>query len=315
MSKDQSECVAQEILDTEESYVSMLKVFQHVLVQGLLRASRSDAMIWSLLDEPAVAALISAMDDIQSISEALLLALRQRIAQHDKALWANQVAQVFMEFGSLFRLYWMFAREFERASDVFSKHIAAHKPLSDLVKDLQRDERVKSQILSSFLILPIQRLPRYVLLLKVLIKQTKSVGRLQDAELLDVVISEIQEVAAFINKSVEGRLSMIGDGGEVAPEILAQAMKDISELRLMLESSSPVWESDSSSDHCTICESQFNPFWRRNNARNVQTQDRWKMPKLFSSTSSSCNSVFRIDDQSRHVAQILELTSEQDCED
>jgi len=147
------------------------------------------------------------------------------------------------------------------------------------------------------------------------IKQTKSVGRLQDAELLDVVISEIQEVAAFINKSVEGRLSMIGDGGEVAPEILAQAMKDISELRLMLESSSPVWESDSSSDHCTICESQFNPFWRRNNARNVQTQDRWKMPKLFSSTSSSCNSVFRIDDQSRHVAQILELTSEQDCED
>ena len=78
------------------------------------------------------------------------------------------LGDVFERFAPLFKMYDEYSRSFEFASGTFTRHEQASAPFRAFLARCRAEHapRLRGLTLQSFLIMPIQRIPRYVLLLK-----------------------------------------------------------------------------------------------------------------------------------------------------
>ena len=78
------------------------------------------------------------------------------------------LGDVFERYAPLFKMYDEYSRSFEFASGTFTRHEQASAPFRAFLARCRAEHapRLRGLTLQSFLIMPIQRIPRYVLLLK-----------------------------------------------------------------------------------------------------------------------------------------------------
>jgi hypothetical protein len=113
---------------------------------------------------------------------------------------SKTMGEVFLEFGPYFKMYTDYVGNHDRATDLLAK-IAKHggrkyAVFSDFLKKTQ-----KTCVLASLLITPIQRVPRYRLLLQELIKRSEDSD--PDYGNLSKALELIKKTAAHINESVK----------------------------------------------------------------------------------------------------------------
>lgn len=172
-----------EIIVSEKAYIRQLDVIKTFFMKPVLEQN--------LLHKRQFQELFDSIDIIYNVNKHLLQDLYEN---------SNNVAQAFLNFAPYFKLYSSYAAGYKNAIVVLQK---CKKTNPSFFKFLERQEtrpEVQSK-LSALLITPIQRLPRYSLLLQNLL-QVKSPTH-KDYTALQDALEKINEVVSEVNKFIK----------------------------------------------------------------------------------------------------------------
>ena len=175
--------IVQEIITTEENYVNdlhlILDVWQaRILKSGIMKAEASNIVF---KDIPA----------IHVAQNAFLQDLKRTGSEY-----GAEVAKVFLEFAPAFKYSQHYVSNYPAIVDVLT-HYERKQKWMKTVREIQED--VHGRDLHSYLITPVQRMPRYILFLRDLLKCTPSSH--PDFELLKFAYDEILNVTQQFDKT------------------------------------------------------------------------------------------------------------------
>lgn len=215
--------VANEIVQTEKSFLKGLKIGTDMFMKPLQARVELEKPIISSAD---IALIFNNLEDIYSLSKKLYDDLEEIRAK--KEIFVYQIGLTLLHYAPYFRPYQQYLEGYDTA---VRRMIEVRKSNSDFKLFCQMQERAIGITLESALIMPVQRLPRYLLLLNELKKQTKDIveeGQTnphEDPESLRKDLTEahgnIQRIAAAINDSLR-----LGNRAKEIKEIAAQFEKD-----------------------------------------------------------------------------------------
>eukprot|EP00808_Paulinella_micropora_P016681 g2296.t1 len=194
--------IVQEIVATEESYLEQLSALIELYIQPL----RGKPELLPLKTQDI---LFSNLASLHDMNQFLLKDLKERQGQSPEL-----IGQVFIDFCPFLVLYRDYAKYNAEAIKVLTKLLAEKSKFTSFCEKAAGDPRAKGLSLQALLITPIQRLPRYKLLLEELLKQTLA-GH-PDYPALLRAIGMVHEAAATVNSAVradrEGWLLLRGPG-------------------------------------------------------------------------------------------------------
>eukprot|EP00635_Sarcinochrysidales_sp_CCMP3193_P007289 CAMPEP_0118900562 /NCGR_PEP_ID=MMETSP1166-20130328/6626_1 /TAXON_ID=1104430 /ORGANISM="Chrysoreinhardia sp, Strain CCMP3193" /LENGTH=738 /DNA_ID=CAMNT_0006839709 /DNA_START=48 /DNA_END=2264 /DNA_ORIENTATION=+ len=167
--------VVREILETERSFVASLRTAVAVFWRQNTGAAEKDA-------DPLVA-LVSELRSVEHFNGALLGELEEA-GSGDGA----RVGRIFREYAPYLKRFATYLRLYEGWT---------YDPEDPRVRAFEEDPRCQGQSLGSFLIMPVQRVPRYRLLLEELAKRTPA-GHADFAD-LEVALALVKEAAGHNN--------------------------------------------------------------------------------------------------------------------
>ena len=184
--------VVMEMVSTEETYNESLQIMiEYILTPLKWNAENSPQPTVSSED---LTIIFSNIEQIQGLSSQLLNKLKEKEMKWD----ANQtIADVFMHYMPFFKMYTIFINNFDNANNKLSvvEKKARFKQFWEPIRMMHNVGTI-----GSFLIMPVQRIPRYVLLLRELIKNTWEDH--PDLENLKSAMKQVQEVGGHVNNAL-----------------------------------------------------------------------------------------------------------------
>mmetsp|Transcript_9527 Transcript_9527/g.29389 ORF Transcript_9527/g.29389 Transcript_9527/m.29389 type:complete len:797 (+) Transcript_9527:137-2527(+) len=177
--------ILDEILSTEETYLKGLYELQHRYCSGI--------MVHDILPADKVKVLFSSVTPLLGVHEIMIKELRTEVAKDDPC-----VGPVFLQLIPYFKLYTAFVNGYGNVSIVLAE---LREPSSSAGKQIETllDQSLGGVSgLESRLITPVQRVPRYQLLLRELIKYTPEEHT--DMVALQKAQEEISQLALRINE-------------------------------------------------------------------------------------------------------------------
>lgn len=197
-------CIARETVESEQRYVETLKMIQHNFVEPLVELLRSEDPI---LTPSVIADIFSNFIDIMYINSAFLTMLQERI---DTTVLATDsrcdsvsiiLGDTFACFGRYFTAYKIYCRNFPIAIQALDREIRVNTQFRSFLMVEPRKTCLRGMSLHSHLLMPVQRIPRYRMLLKEMLKLTSD--KHCDRSDLCRALAVIEEVATGINDSIE----------------------------------------------------------------------------------------------------------------
>jgi hypothetical protein len=192
--------ICMEILTTEIAYVQHLKTLDELYYTPLLRlaqASESDV----ILTKAEIQLLFSNLSLILALNTKLRDDLLKKL---EKSPWDEEqttVGDVFTHFGHFFKMYKEYVLNHKKAEEwLQTASSVKRKKVHQFLSDCKNNPKCKGQTLSSYLIMPVQRIPRYRLLLEELKKATPDTHK--DHSHLVKALDLIRQVAVEINEFV-----------------------------------------------------------------------------------------------------------------
>lgn len=188
------EKVCKEFLETEENYVNDMKTLFNVYAKAFKDSSKSEKPLISASDASLI---FSDVEVIIGFNDAFLKKLSEEMAQYDR--FKTNIADIVLEMAPFFKTYTRYCNNYDRTLQLVNKN-KLNPEFKQFLLALDKDERTNRLGLQSYLIKPIQRIPRYRLLLQDLLKHThkehKGYKKIEDA------IEKIKEVADHLNEAV-----------------------------------------------------------------------------------------------------------------
>jgi len=156
-----AEKVREEILSTEKSYLKGLQILRDCYVKKLDSTPDSEIGI-----EPE--------DRIALLSNIELIYNFQTTFGEDLLRSGNNIENVFITYSRFFRMYSVYLTGYEACIKAISRLTKSSKKFNEFLNSTVKTELAKhgSLDLMSYLVMPVQRVPRYVLLLRELKKHT-----------------------------------------------------------------------------------------------------------------------------------------------
>ncbi|KAF1747680.1 hypothetical protein GCK72_024146 [Caenorhabditis remanei] len=142
--------ILQEIYDTERTYVKALTVVDEIFIQQL--------NLWCPKSRKCFRSLFGEISAICKTHQILLESLRTK-----------PIADVFTKFVPFLKLYTSYATHYPNALKIHAKLMSRSDFRKALAK-IEEDPRVEGKKLQAYLIMPIQRIPRYIMLISNLMK-------------------------------------------------------------------------------------------------------------------------------------------------
>ncbi|CAB0031248.1 unnamed protein product [Trichogramma brassicae] len=173
----------QEILTSEISYINQLEIIKNFFMGPILDKK--------LLSRASYSTLFENVDTIYNVNNELVQQLKQN---------PENIARAFHTLAPFFKLYSVYAYNYKQALDLLQQILENSPEVSKFIANQESRPEV-SQKLSSLLIAPIQRVPRYKLLLQQVIRHTSP--RTKAYNELQASLVEIEKVASHINSMVE----------------------------------------------------------------------------------------------------------------
>lgn len=149
-----------ELLETEQAYVARLHLLDQVFFQELLReAGRSKAF-----PEDVVKLIFSNISSIYRFHAQFFLPELQRRVDD----WAAtpRIGDVIQKLAPFLKMYSEYVKNFERAAELLATWMDKSQPFQEVVTRIQCSEASSSLTLQHHMLEPVQRIPRYELLLK-----------------------------------------------------------------------------------------------------------------------------------------------------
>ncbi|KAL6041590.1 RhoGEF domain containing protein [Balamuthia mandrillaris] len=182
--------IAQEIYDSEKSYVQSLRTIVEVFIEPL-REKKADAPITT--DERK--RIFGEIEVIKGYQEELLTDLGTRVNT-----WSidQRLGDIFKNMVSFLKVYTSYVNQFDQAILLLGQLLAERESFRALMTYLENKKQCRGLKLNSFLIMPVQRIPRYVLLLQDLVKNTYADH--PDCVDLHHALEKMKELAKYIDQ-------------------------------------------------------------------------------------------------------------------
>jgi CRP-like cAMP-binding protein len=169
--------VAAELLQTERTYVESLSVLVELYMVPLQQASPA------ILSAADVSKIFDSVNKVRDCNVRFLRALEQRVEPWGEA---NCVGDVVLGLLGELDCYLQFTNMFDLATKRVGELLTSNKAFAQFCQSARENVRSKRLDVGAYLIAPIQRIPRYVMLLADLAKSTASThadaAPLRDAE-------------------------------------------------------------------------------------------------------------------------------------
>ena len=179
-----------EIISSERTYVQELELLSEVYYDGLASLAGDDAR--ALLCVEDVSALFSNVKNIVVFNRRMLTEMEEKSARGESFIGT------FRNFVPFLRMYQTYINNYQLASETLQR-LKANAAVAKVLKGLDAAAG-KSLTLADYLILPVQRVPRYRLLLNEVYKHTP-MGT--DRVMLAEVLEAISQVASGINSALQ----------------------------------------------------------------------------------------------------------------
>lgn len=187
--------IAQELLMTEDTYVKGLRGLVTAYVRPLQELVGTEREVLTMSQIRTIFSEIEAillMHDTQ-----LLPQLKQKVNPDN---WTQQqtIGDLFGKtFASLLKMYTFYANNYMQALTLYGELSRECEPFIKFAQEVQAEGAVTGSV-EGYLITPIQRIPRYVMLLHELKKATLPAH--PDTPLLSLAVQSIEEVANHVNE-------------------------------------------------------------------------------------------------------------------
>ncbi|ODQ49843.1 Dbl homology domain-containing protein [Saitoella complicata NRRL Y-17804] len=199
--------VAQEILTTERSYVESLWVIQEYFVEPLID---SLSMPQPILSRARLNDIFQNFADILSLSTHLLTSLTTRLdplctGHVMLGSWDPEISHLGDIFssegvGHFLKMYALYCRNFSSAVGAMEHETRENAAFRTFLGDAERKKVLRGLDLGSYLLLPVQRVPRYKLLLHDLLRYTDEEH--PDHEKLLEAFRLVEQVASLIDDTI-----------------------------------------------------------------------------------------------------------------
>eukprot|EP00960_Hanusia_phi_P052130 761262-Hanusia_phi.AAC.6 len=157
-----------ELLNTETSYTRSLKTMLEVYFTPLRNAQYK---LSPILQEHFIDTIFGNAEDLFVIADQLRVALDRRI-KNTKQDEVPKVGDIMYNIAPLLKLYQKYVSHYERASQCYFECKEKVKEFSLFLEKTQSHHESSVLSLDSYLIMPVQRIPRYKLLLEEILKHT-----------------------------------------------------------------------------------------------------------------------------------------------
>ncbi|KAJ1867807.1 hypothetical protein LPJ78_000679 [Coemansia sp. RSA 989] len=202
--------IAAEILDTEKTYVAGLALIEKLFVTPLLASAQQPSPI---LTRKEVRQLFANFPDIITLSKELLAQLDARLGASAEPAWdaaTGRVGDIFLRMAPFMKMYSLYLRNFRSALADISTWLGSNSAFAQFVQQTSARPECRGLTFQSYLLLPVQRIPRYKLLLEDMQRYTPQ--QHVDYASIGSALRMIADVADFVNENIEEHemaLSMI----------------------------------------------------------------------------------------------------------
>ncbi|EKE37049.1 hypothetical protein ENUP19_0055G0108 [Entamoeba nuttalli] len=177
--------LVKELIESEHKYVDNLKILKEYYLEKILE-EREDKTIRNCFK------------NLEMIVKYNIILLKDLDDMSKKCVYGEGVSTVFKKFTGFLKCYTVYVNSYDTTNDYFVTLNSKNKRFMDLLKKLSLQKEVKNLNIFSYLILPIQRVPRYELfirgVLKVLPRTHKEYKGLQD------LMNEIKKIGDYLNE-------------------------------------------------------------------------------------------------------------------
>eukprot|EP00808_Paulinella_micropora_P007317 g11554.t1 len=189
--------VIQEIRDSERTYVQQLQALEELYHQPVRESLQSGA---GLMTHRHAQELFSNSTQIYEMNCKFLAELEHALTEAGPD--ACKLGPIFLQYLPFFKTYKGYAANHDVAIKRLEQLLSKNKPFRKLHDANQNKEESKGLSLASLLIVPIQRIPRYKLLIQELLKCSGE-DAAEQTEGLEEALRQVSAVATDINDAIE----------------------------------------------------------------------------------------------------------------
>ncbi|MBN3300079.1 FGD1 protein, partial [Amia calva] len=152
--------IANELLHTEKAYVARLHLLDQVFCTQLMEEARTR----SSFPCEVVMGIFSNICSIYCFHQQFLLpALEKRMEEWDSN---PRIGDILQKLAPFLKMYGEYVKNFDRAMELVNSWMERSSPFKAIIHDIQRQEVCGNLTLQHHMLEPVQRIPRYELLLK-----------------------------------------------------------------------------------------------------------------------------------------------------
>jgi len=187
--------IVQEIESTEDTYCTALEVMVKCYQDPLLEAAETEALPGITKED--IRNIFLNVAHLLPINRALLESVSGRLTN-----WGENslVGDVFLKMAPFFRIYNTYQNSYEKAGVILTK-CQANDAFNQMVERLEKQAQEKGAVsLEGLLIQPVQRIPRYILLLGELHRKTPD--NHPDKQNLADAIAGMERVMTYLDSEI-----------------------------------------------------------------------------------------------------------------
>ncbi|TPX43839.1 hypothetical protein SeMB42_g04565 [Synchytrium endobioticum] len=162
--------IALEVLTTEQSYLNSLTLIQTVFVEPLLAVMGTDREIVSRKVFDKI--IPNTFHVIYNLNKSLLARLEERLQDSAWDPSTGRLGDIFLDTGPYLKIYSLYIQNFNGALSIIDDQISRNQKFANFLKEDSIRQACKGLSIPAYLITPVQRIPRYKLLLQDLLKYT-----------------------------------------------------------------------------------------------------------------------------------------------
>jgi len=179
--------IVQEMETTERFYVEYLSICSELFLEPMLKNN-------GIISQEMVHRIFSNLTHILHIHKPLLASLESRV---NKWYPCQRIGDLFLGIVEDFQSYTQYVTNYNRAIEVFDKCLE-NSSFEQFIQATLSNPRCKNLSIHSFLIMPVQRLPRYALLLTDVLQATEQDN--EDYLQISEALKRLKAITSLINE-------------------------------------------------------------------------------------------------------------------
>ncbi|NWI87205.1 FGD2 protein, partial [Pitta sordida] len=152
--------IALELLETEQAYVNRLHLLDQIFYAELMKEAKTGKVV----PEEVVKMIFSNISSIyQFHAEFFLPELQKRMEDWNRN---PRIGDVIQKLAPFLKMYGEYVKNFDKAVELITAWSEKSPPFQELIADIQKRKVCANLTLQHHMLEPVQRIPRYELLLK-----------------------------------------------------------------------------------------------------------------------------------------------------